>query len=107
MFQLFQSYVVVSGFMLQVVFGCFMCSTNMLQVRVLNVSYVFKRILHSNVFYVANVSCCMAGGEPRASGLGARHAEGPANEAAGGHGQWCCGRGALGPCPSLAAHPGS
>jgi hypothetical protein len=49
MFQLFESYVVASGFMLQ---AC-----------VLNVSSTFRRMLYSNVFYVASVLCCTAKGE--------------------------------------------
>jgi hypothetical protein len=43
--------------------GCFMCFTHMLQMRVLNVSSTFKRMLRLNVFHVASVLCCTAGGE--------------------------------------------
>ena len=57
--------------MLQVViFGCFMCFTHMLQVHVPNVESIFIRMLHSNIFHVASVSCCSAEGER--SGCAAR-----------------------------------
>jgi hypothetical protein len=58
MFQLFQSYVAASGFILQVasvLFGCFMCFTHMLQVHIPNVSSVFRHMLHSNVFFMLQV----------------------------------------------------
>ena len=62
--------------MLQVVsvlFGCFMCFTHMLQVHDTNVLSIFRRMLH---FYVANVLCCSARGEPEAGGRDARRAGG-------------------------------
>jgi hypothetical protein len=43
-------------------YGSFVCFTHMLQVRVPNVSSTFRRILHSNVFHVVSVLCCMNGG---------------------------------------------
>ena len=61
-FQLFQSYVAASDFMLQVtIFGCFMCFTHMLQMHIPNVYLYFRHMLHSNIFYVASVLCCSAG----------------------------------------------
>ena len=70
MFQLFQSYVAANGFRLQVasvIFGCFMCSTHMLQLHVPSVSFVFGRTLHSK-----KISCCtcfMLFSRGRAEGL--------------------------------------
>ena len=55
MFHLFQPYIAASVFMLQVasvLSGCCICFTHMLQVYVLNISCVFRRMLHSSV------SCC-------------------------------------------------
>ena len=40
-----------------------MCFTYMSQVCFLNVSSTFRHMLHSNVFHIANVLCCTAGGE--------------------------------------------
>jgi hypothetical protein len=72
MFQLFQPYVAASGFHIaSILFGCFMCFTHMLQVHVPNISSVFRRTLHSNVFHVASVLCCSAGDEPGVGGRGA------------------------------------
>jgi hypothetical protein len=63
MFQLFQSYVVISVFMLQVVSvlsRCCICYTHMLQMYVPNVLSSLD-LCCIQVFYVANVSCfkCM------------------------------------------------
>ena len=48
MFEMFQSYVAISVFMLQVasvLSGCYICFTHMLQVYVPNVSSFFRRML--------------------------------------------------------------
>ena len=59
MFQLCQSYVAISVFMLQVasvLFGCCICFTHMLQVYVPNVSSA-SDLCSLQVFHVASVSC--------------------------------------------------
>jgi hypothetical protein len=76
--------------------GCFVCFTHILQVYVLNVSSTFRRMLHSNVFYVASVLYCTARGER----TGHAPHRGPTNSGA-------MARGALGVCLSSVAHPGS
>jgi hypothetical protein len=78
MFQLFQSYVAASGFMLQVLFffGCFMCSTNMLQVHVLKRFICFKTYIAFSFFHVTSVLGCSAVVEPGVGGWCARHAGG-------------------------------
>ena len=59
MFEMFQSYIVISVFILQVVSvlsGCCICFTHMLQVYVLNVSSA-SDLCCIQVFHVASVSC--------------------------------------------------
>ena len=82
MFQLFQSYVAISVFMLQienVLSECCICFTHMLQVYVLDVSSIFD-VCCIQVFHVARVLCCS-------------ESQGAQGVMVAWHGHWVVGRG--------------
>jgi hypothetical protein len=81
--------------------GYFMCFTHMLQVYVLNVLSIFRRILHSNVFHVVSVLCCTAEDE---TDWACSVPKVPMDGVLGAGGRWCCGWSAPGRArPQLAS----
>jgi hypothetical protein len=76
MFQLFQSYVAASGFMLQAAIFDVSCVSHTYCECMFQMFHLFLDVCCIQMFSCCKFLCCLVGGEPRMSGLGVRRVGG-------------------------------